>query len=95
MTWGEAYRLTSVLLDDPSSQVAAARWGWEDGPRTYEWFLLADLFDLEHRKAAKNPEPYPRPNAKGRRRGHTALSRAEVLAVLNAHGHTFGKESHG
>jgi len=90
MSWGEAIRLTGVLLTDPTSQVFAARNDWS-GPRSPEWFLLADLFDLTHRAHAKNPPPYPRPQPEHRpaRRGGTTMSRAEVLAVLNRYGHDF------
>jgi len=96
MTWGEAVRLTSVLLVDPTSQVAAARNDWT-APRSPEWFVLADLFDLTHRSLAKNPKPYPRPQPEHRptRRGGTNLSRSQVLAVLNAHGHDFEEARHG
>lgn len=91
MSYGEAGRLAAILMADPSSQVAAAREGW-DAPRSREWFVMVDLFDLTHRSLSKNPKPYPRPNApaeSGMRRGRTTLSREAVVAILNAHGHSF------
>lgn len=90
MSWGEAIRLTSVLAGDPSAMVGAALAGWSH-PMTREDRTLRDLFDLQHTsKAKKKPKPYPRPwPAEGvRKRGKTQMSRAEVVAVLNAHGHS-------
>lgn len=95
MSYGEALRLTGILLRDPSSQVAAAREGW-DGPRSREWFVLADLFDLTYRAHVKDPPPYPRPGGRqhdGIRRGKTNMTRAAVIAVLNAHGHSIPQEA--
>lgn len=92
MTYGEAGRLARLLMADPSSQVAAATQRWE-GPRSLEWFVLADLFDLTHALNAKNPKPYPRPFREGVRRGRTSKTRAQVVAILNAHGHNFTKEA--
>lgn len=89
MSYGEAIRLTELLLGDPSSQLAATRAGW-DAPRTREWFVLADLFDLTHQSLTKKPPPYPRPTNAGVRRGQTSRSRSAVIAILNAHGHQIG-----
>lgn len=89
MSYGEALRLTGLLMRDPSSQVAAAQQGW-DAPRTSEWWLLADLYDLTHASLAKAPKPYPRPvRPQGSRLGRTRMNRTHVLAILNAHGHDF------
>jgi hypothetical protein len=90
MTWGEAVRLTDLLLEDPSSMVAAKASGWEH-PITREDAVLRDLFDLQHMaKSDRKPKPYPRPwpSEGRRRRGRTKMTRAEVVAVLNAHGHS-------
>lgn len=89
MSWGEALRLCEVLASDPSSHVAAAIGRW-DHPVSREQAVLMDLFDLQHAaKSKKKPKPYPRPwPAEGtRRRGKTTRTRAEVVAILNDHGH--------
>lgn len=95
MSYGEAIRLTGILLRDPESQIASAHQGW-DAPRSREWFVLADLFDLTYRSLAKDPPPYPRPGVRkhdGLRRGSTTLSREAVIRVLNRHGHHFAEEA--
>lgn len=88
MTWGEAVRLARILSSDPASMICAAASGW-DAPRSREWLLLADLFDAYGVVHFKKPKPYPRPfmGEGSRRFGKTKLSRAEVVAILNAHGH--------
>lgn len=64
MSWREAWNLTGVLANDSSSQVGAAIAGW-DSPRSAEWLILADLYDLQHQsKAKRTPKPYPRPKVK-------------------------------
>lgn len=61
MPWAEAYRLTEILLNDPSSQVAAAVAGWRY-PLSRGDLTLRDLYDLQHKsKAKRKPAPYPRP----------------------------------
>lgn len=88
MSWGEAWRLTQVLIRDTSSHVCAAVQGW-DGPRSREWLLIADLFDLTHAvNSRRTPTPYPRPGDAPKRFGHTNLRNSEVFAVLRSHGHT-------
>jgi hypothetical protein len=68
MSWGEAYRLFTVLVLDPSSQVAAAVAGWQH-PIDRIDVTLRELFDLEHRsKSKKKPKPFPRPWDKQERR---------------------------
>jgi hypothetical protein len=96
MPWGEAIRLTKVLQRDPSSHVQAALNDW-DGPRSFEWTLLADLYDVTANAHFKKPRPYKRPwpSPGSRRHGRTTRSRAEVVAILNAHGHSIGGGSHG
>lgn len=88
MSWGEAVRLATVLVEDPTSQIAAAVSGW-DRPWSHEWAASVDLFDLLHQVYGKQPKPYPRPwpDPNRKRRGHTDKSRAEVISILNAHGH--------
>ena len=87
MTYGEAYRLTVILSADPATALAAAVNEW-DAPRSREWFLLADNFDLMAKGFGfKRPKPYPRPGTGPRKRGRTNMTRAQVVAVLNQHGH--------
>lgn len=91
--WGEAVRLVRILRADPASMIAAAIEGW-DYPLPRGDAVLMDLFDLEFAKTgARGRKPHPgRPwkqqgdvtkigNAGGR-------SRAEVVEILNAHGHS-------
>lgn len=96
MPWGEAVRLVSRLKDDPTSHVGAVLNEW-DRPWSFEWAALADLYDLTQyahvdQRRRSQVKPYPRPwRAPGsKRRGRTNKSRAEVLAILNAHGHNLG-----
>jgi hypothetical protein len=88
MPWGEAVRLVKVLIDDPTSQIASAVSGW-DRPWSHEWAATVDLFDAFRQAHFKSPKPYPRPwpDPNSRRRGRTDKSRAEVISILNAHGH--------
>jgi hypothetical protein len=61
MDWGEAWRLTLVLVADPTSQVCAAVSRWQH-PLSWEGIALRDLYDLQHSsKAKRKPKPYPRP----------------------------------
>ena len=86
MSWGEAYRLTTVLLSDPSSHVAAAVAGW-DHPVSREWLVLADVYDLTARVAAgkkwKAKDAYPRPVPK--RRFGKGMPRDQLVALLAEH----------
>lgn len=93
MTWGEAIRLTQVLIAAPDSQIGAAMQGWEF-PISRETAAVLDLFDLEHAKAAKSPRPHSgRPWTHGKRSGSRRIgnvagrTREEVRRILNAHGH--------
>lgn len=87
MSWREAWNLTHILTKDSSSQVGAAFAGW-DTPRSAEWLILADLYDLQHTsKAKRKPTPYPRPVPKklaSKRVGKTQLSRAEAIKLLQS-----------
>ena len=98
MEWGEAIRLVGVLALDPSSELAAQLNDWQ-GRRSPEWLILADLYDAFGAANFKHPKAYPRPFlAPGARRmGRTRLSRDQVIAVLNRHGHQLGQEddAHG
>ena len=82
-----------TLTRDPSSMLAASINDWE-GPRSREWLILADLYDLLAVVHTKKPKPYPRPwpDPGSRRRGHTDLPRGKVIQLLNAHGHSIPTE---
>lgn len=88
MPWGEAVRAVQTLADDPTTRIAAALSGHRR-PWSHEWAAVVDLFDLMHKVHGKNPKPYPRPwpEQGTTRRGRTNKSRAEVVSILNAHGH--------
>jgi hypothetical protein len=61
MDWAEAWRLTLILVADPTSQVCAAMSAWKH-PLSWEGIALRDLYDLQHQsKAKRKPKPYPRP----------------------------------
>ncbi len=97
MSWGEAYRLTVILTADPSTALAAAVNEW-DAPRSREWFVLADLFDLTHQIAwaqgggkGGKPKPYLRPwpsRTTSRPRPDPSLTQDEIVAALRKAGHT-------
>lgn len=86
MSWREAWHLAQILFKDPTSWVCAAVNEWES-PRSPEWFLAADLYDLTMAANSKRKaKPYPRPGAKkpvAKKLGKTALPRAEALRILN------------
>ena len=94
MSWGEAYRLTTVLLSDPSSHVAAAVAGW-DHPVSREWLVLADVYDLTARIAAgkkwTKKNAYPRPIGKRtvrRTKAGAEITQEDIITALRAAGHT-------
>lgn len=95
ITLAEVARLVVIVRQDPSSAIAAAIEGWSH-PISREALALYDLFDLDMQVAVggkKKPKPHPgRPwEQGGPRREHKGdigtRSRAEVVAILNAHGH--------
>lgn len=91
MSWGEAWRLTGVLANDPSSHVAAAIAGWEY-PVTREWLAAADLYDAfvaSNTKKGRKPKPYPRPwpDKDQKRMGKATRSQTDIRAALVARGH--------
>lgn len=62
MPYREALHLVEVLTKDPSSWLQAGVSGWAH-PASREWFLSADLYDLERAKApGRRAKPYARPN---------------------------------
>lgn len=87
MGWGEAIRLTHVLLRDPASHIHAAAARWKH-PATREFFLLADIFDAAAQHTYKKPKPYPRPYPDGSKKTFgkgTALPLDRLRATLDAH----------
>lgn len=96
MSLWEAARLAVILRCDPSSMIAAALEGW-DHPISREALVLMDTYDVH---TAVNTDPKkgrPKPHTgrpfsvdtRDRQKfGDTGgRSRAEVVAILNAHGH--------
>lgn len=85
MGYGEAFRLTVLLVRDPSSHVAAAVSGWEY-PMSREALVLADMYDAYATATYKKPKRYPRPwkDADKTRLGKTNRPPAEVRALLAA-----------
>jgi len=91
MTPRKAGVLAMGLAGRPDSLTAAAVSGWER-PASREALVLMDLFDVtaaaaSEGKAKPYPRPWPTTDTSSKRLGNTNLSRAEVLAILNAHGH--------
>jgi hypothetical protein len=88
MGYGEAYRLTTLLIADPSTRVGAALSSWSH-PASREALVLMDLYDLQHQsKSKRKPKPYPRPWALPTRRSWgrgTSLTREALLATLQQH----------
>lgn len=61
MSWGEASRLTTILIGDPSSRLGATLAGWQY-PTTREDLTLRSLFDLQGRsKYGRKHATHPRP----------------------------------
>lgn len=87
MSWREAWNLTGILANDSSSQVGGAMAGW-DSPKSAEWLLLADLYDLQHTsKAKRKPNPYPRPKPKkapSKQLGKTQMPMADAIKLLQS-----------
>jgi hypothetical protein len=81
----------TLLRRDPSSQFAASVEGWTR-PASFEFIALAQLLDQYAVVHFKKPKPFPRPWDKEgksvKRHGNIAgRTRAEVVTILNAHGH--------
>lgn len=86
MCWGEAYRLTLVLLNDPTSQLCAAAGRWRT-PWSRDSEMLALLVEIGLRSNAKHPgqvRPLPRPwtTPDVATTARPALPQAVVRAVL-------------
>jgi hypothetical protein len=56
----EAVYLTAVLLRDPSSWLQASYAEWSH-PASYEWQVLAHVYDSVTGAHYKKPKPYPTP----------------------------------
>lgn len=91
MTWGEAWRVYTVLRADPSSAIAAAEEGWPY-PVSRESVVLMDLYDLTHQIAAGRqviktyPRPWPDANKSVLGGKPHGLSQETVLALLARRG---------
>lgn len=85
MSWGEASRLTEILMRDPSSWVAAELAGWQY-PATRDGLTLRDLYDLQHQsKSKRKPKAYPRPWDKAPKKigSSSGVSIAEFERIKN------------
>lgn len=99
MSWGEAFRLTKILADDPSSRIMAAIRGW-DYPIEVVDVTLRQHLDLMHHIAWKfsggkgqAPPPYPRPwpiedVKRTTTRPDASLTQEDIIAALRMAGHT-------
>ena len=91
MPWAETLALFRVLVNDPTSHIAAAIRGYLH-PWSREAFVLADLYDLTvaaHSNGKGRSKPYPRPTDEPPKRIGDAslLTQAEILAALAERGH--------
>lgn len=80
----ECYLLVAQLNGNPLSRFTAAEQGWER-PVSFEWLLLADLYDLQRATASKRrSRPYPRPTTKRTKLGGANKRRSikDVLRIL-------------
>lgn len=89
MTWGEAVRLTRVLLQDPASHVHAALAGWAF-PVSREWLVAADTYHAYLALRAANPERHRLTlpwddTGTSRRHGTASMAPEQLRAVLDAH----------
>ena len=79
--------LMQQLSRNPLSAYVAAEQGWER-PVSWEWLLLADLYDLQRAKASKRrSRPYPRPTTKRTKIGGSNKRRTvkDLLRILRPH----------
>lgn len=77
-----------MLGQNPESRFTAAEMGWER-PVSWEWLLLADLYDMERAKGSKRrSRPYPRPTTKRTKLGGSNKRRsiADVRRILRPNG---------
>ncbi len=94
MTWGEALRLTRLLVADGGSQVGSAVGEWKH-PASREVQVLMDLLDAHAQANFQKPKPQPRPwdAVNAAPAGVTRIgdaggrSRREIVAHLNSLGH--------
>ena len=80
----EVRDLVHQLAANPQSRFVAAEQGWAR-PVSWEWLLLADLYDLQRATASRlRSRPYPRPTTKRTKLGGTGKRRSirEVLSIL-------------
>lgn len=81
MSWGEAQRLSLILLTDPSSRVGASVRDWSH-PITQADMTLRDWIDMN---TSKKSPPYPRPwHPKPKHIGGIGVSVDEFEAMKRA-----------
>lgn len=77
--WSEVIVLTDVLLRDPSSWLTASVNKWRH-PITYDWAVLASLYDLLAQVNSKRkPKPFPRPWSGGQKTGKVRRDARSIL----------------
>lgn len=93
ISWREAVSLTSELLADPASHLAASMRGW-DYPLSRESLILSDSYDAfvqanTDRRKRSSVKPYPRPfKATDRTQSRRpTVGQTEIRAALAARGH--------
>lgn len=80
MSWGEAHRLTLILLKDPSSQLGATVRGWQH-PITRADAAFRDWVDMN---TSKKSPLYPRPwHAEPKKIGGRGMSVEAFRAAMD------------
>jgi hypothetical protein len=84
VSWREAVYLVEALTRDPSSMLCAAIGDWKH-PASFEWMMLANLFDLTLRLNSKKGDTMDRPWTKSSTRVSPSRkrSREEIDGILN------------
>lgn len=75
--------MTVMLMKNPSSWLQAAHNRWKY-PVSYDWMIVAELFDLTHKVNSKKAKPLKRPwpDPNETKIGKTVHSREDVLRNL-------------
>lgn len=84
MGWGEAYRITALLIKDPASQLSTEVRGWTH-PIERSDQVLRDLFDAFAQVNFKRPDPYARPwHPQPKKIGTASVTAEEFQALKRA-----------
>lgn len=84
ISWREGVHLVEALTRDPSSTLCAAISDWKH-PASYEWMVLANIFDLTLRLNSKKGDTMERPwsHSANRIAPRGNRSREEIDSILN------------